>query len=296
MRKLIPCLFLLIGVPAHAELSIFACEPEWAALAQELGGEQVDTFSAVTAQQDPHYIQARPSLIAKLRRADLAICTGADLEIGWLPVLLRQAANPDVQPGNPGFLDASQYVELLEVPVAVDRSMGDVHPYGNPHIQLNPHNIAAVAGELLNRLQTLDPVNSDHYQRRYDDFNQRWQGKILAWTEQAQSLQGMQIVVYHRSWVYLANWLGLVEVAAIEPKPGIPPSTGHLSRLTQEIEQSEVDLIIRAAYQNAKASEWLTRRTGVPAIVVPQTVGAVDGTDNLFSWYDTIIRDLLEHR
>lgn len=296
LRSLILAALVISATPAQAALRIFACEPEWAALATVIGGDEVDVFSATTPQQDVHYIQARPSLIAKLRRADLAICTGADLEVGWLPVLLRQAANPDVRPGQPGFLEASRYANLLEVPTAVDRSMGDVHPYGNPHIQLDPRNIASVAGELLDRLKALDPENADAYTTRYDTFSERWSSKIEAWTLQAEPLQGMGVVVYHRSWVYLVDWLDLREVAAIEPKPGIPPSTGHLAKLTELIDAQDVDVIVRSAYQSAKASDWLSRRTGVPAAVLPQTVGAVAGADDLYSWYDTLINTLLEYQ
>lgn len=295
MKPLLLTALLIAAMPAKAALQVFACEPEWAALATELGGDDVEVFSATTPQQDVHYIQARPSLIAKLRKADLAICTGADLEVGWLPILLRQAANPDVRPGKTGFLEASQYATLLEVPTSVDRSMGDVHPYGNPHIQLNPHNIASVAGEVLNRMKQLDPENAASYTERYDAFSERWQGAIEAWQERGKTLNGMRIVVYHRSWIYLVDWLSLHEVAAIEPKPGIPPSTGHLVKLTEQIDAQHVDVIIRSAYQSAKASDWLSRRTGVPAAVLPQTVGAVDDAENLFSWFDSIIGTLQEY-
>ena len=286
---------LIAGSPAQAALRVFSCEPEWASLASELGGDKLDIFSATRAQQDVHYIQARPSLIAKLRRADLMICTGADLEIGWLPVLLRQSANPTVRPGQPGFLEASKYANLLEVPDTVDRVQGDVHPFGNPHIQLDPRNIGSVAAELASRLQSLDPENAEFYRRRHADFDRRWQEKISAWNERAKPLAGMGLIVYHRSWVYLVDWLGLREVGALEPKPGIPPSTGHLSGLLRQIESQDVALTVRSVYQSARATEWISRRSGIPAAVLPHTVGATDEADDLFGLFDSLLDILLEH-
>ncbi|MCH7508967.1 MAG: zinc ABC transporter substrate-binding protein [Proteobacteria bacterium] len=292
---LLPAL-LLAGFPAQAALRVFSCEPEWASLAEELGGDKLDIFSATHAQQDVHYIQARPSLIARLRRADLMICTGADLEIGWLPVLLRQAANPTVQPGLPGFFEASAFAKLLEVPDSVDRAQGDVHPFGNPHIQLDPRNIAKIAAALALRLQSLDPDNADFYRQRYADFDRRWQEKTKQWTERAKPLAGMGLIVYHRSWVYLVDWLSLREVGALEPKPGIPPSAGHLASILQRIESQDVALTVRSVYQSSRATEWIARRSDVPAVVLPHTVGATAGADDLFGLFDSLVDILLEHR
>lgn len=288
----IAALGLLLAGIAQADLRIFTCEPEWAALAEELGGDAVEAKSAVTGQQDVHYIQARPSLIAGVRRADLVICTGADLEVGWLPLLLRQGGNPNVQPGRPGFFEASQFVELLEVPQKVDRAEGDIHPYGNPHIQLDPRNIGKVARALAERLQELDRKNAGAYARRHADFASRWDAAIERWTEQATPLAGRTFVTHHRSWVYLNEWLGLVELGNLEPKPGIPPSAAHLADLLSSIEGEEVTAIIRSAYQSPRASEWLSDRTGIPALVLPQTVGSVEGTDDLFSMFDVLIERL----
>ena len=292
---LLPAL-LLAGFPAQAALRVFSCEPEWASLAEELGGDKLDIFSATHAQQDVHYIQARPSLIARLRRADLMICTGADLEIGWLPVLLRQAANPTVQPGLPGFFEASAFAKLLEVPDSVDRAQGDVHPFGNPHIQLDPRNIAKIAAALALRLQSLDPDNADFYRQRYADFDRRWQENTKQWTGRAKALAGMGLIVYHRSWVYLVDWLSLREVGALEPKPGIPPSAGHLASILQRIESQDVALTVRSVYQSSRATEWIARRSDVPAVVLPHTVGATAGADDLFGLFDSLVDILLEHR
>ena len=183
---------MLFALPAHAAVEVLACEPEWAALATEIGGKLVNAESATTPQQDPHYIQARPSLIAKVRRAQLVVCTGADLEVGWLPLLLRQGGNAAVQPGQPGFLNAADFVELLEKPSSVDRSLGDVHPYGNPHIQTDPRNIAKVAAALADRLAMLDGANAATYKQRYEDFAQRWAGRGRALDGRRRAAQGQE--------------------------------------------------------------------------------------------------------
>ncbi len=270
-------------------VDVFACEPEWAALAEEIGGERVDVFAATTGRQDVHYIQARPSLIARYRQAELVICTGADLEAGWLPLLARQAGNRRVAPGQPGLLLAAEVVPMLEVPVSVDRAGGDIHPYGNPHIQLDPHNIARVANALAMRLIEIDAASRAHYQSRLQDFETRWETAVTGWEARGAALSGMGVVVHHRSWVYLEQWLGLDELGSLEPKPGIDPSASYLAELLAGLEGEDLKLIIRSAYQSDRASKWLASRAGVPAVVVPQTVGAVPGADDLFSWFDTIL-------
>lgn len=283
---------VLLTATASAELRVFTCEPEWAALATELGGDLIVVDSAITGQQDVHYIQARPSLIAKVRRADLVICTGAELEIAWLPLLLRQAGNPRVQPGRDGFIEASRHVELLEVPVTVDRAEGDIHPFGNPHLQLNPDNIAAVATVIADRLAILDSPHAADYAARYSSFSDRWRKAIADWSRRAKPVEGMAIVTHHKSWIYLVNWLGLVEVGTLESKPGIAPSARHLAALLSAVKGQDVRLIIRAAYQSPRASEWLSGRTEIPAEVLPHTVDSVDGTADLFSWYEVLITRL----
>jgi len=164
----------LIALPAQAALNVFACEPEWAALAKELGGKDVDVYSASSALQDVHKIQPRPSLIAKYRQADLVVCTGSELEIGWLPPLVEKGNNPKVLPGTSGFFEASASVKMLEVPSSVDRALGDVHPYGNPHVQTGPQNIAPVAEALVDRLAEVDGAHAEAYRQRYADFSKRW--------------------------------------------------------------------------------------------------------------------------
>jgi zinc/manganese transport system substrate-binding protein len=277
-------------------VKVFACEPEWAALAQELGGDQVDVHSATSAHQDVHFIQARPSLIAKLRQADLLICSGADLEIGWLPVLLRKASNARVQPGQVGHVDVSKLVPMLDVPSRVDRAEGDIHPYGNPHTQTDPHNIALAAAELSQRLQQIDPKHADVYGKRSAEFMERWKKVIETWEARAAPLHGMKIVTHHVAWVYMAHWLQLDVVGQLEDKPGIPPTAGHLSDLLAEVEQQKVQLIVRADFQPARPSEWLSERSGIPAVVLPHTVGATEKAKDLFSMFDDMLDRLSEAR
>lgn len=289
MKRLLWLFFALVSTPCFADLRVFSCEPEWASLAEEIGGDRVTAFSATTALQDPHYIQARPSLIAKLRRADLVVCSGAQLEIGWLPMLLNKANNAEVRPGGPGFLEASALVKRLEVPVSLDRSQGDMHPQGNPHVQMNPHNVAIVARALAERMQALDP--DVDYGSGLESFLTRWQAAMAGWTKKAAILKGRRIIVHHKSWAYLADWLHLVEVGQLEPVPGVPPSAAHLSRLLAQLgtDGSGADVIIRAPFQDPKASQWLSERTGIPALMLPLTVGGSDGATDLFTLFDDVL-------
>lgn len=281
-----------LASPALAKLRVFACEPEWAELVKIIGGNRVEVSSATTGHQDVHYIEARPSLIAKARRADLIVCTGAELEIGWLPLLLRQAANPDVKPGKSGFFEASEFVELLEVPTKLDRSQGHLHVDGNPHIQLNPNNIGRVAVGLAKRMAALDNGGAQMYAQRHAAFAAKWKEAIREWEREAAPLRGLRVVVHHRSWVYLYDWLGLKEAGVLEPKPGIPPSASHLARLVNDLEGTDIDLIVRSTYQNSRPSEWLSRRTGAPAAILPHTVGSTEHAKDLFKMFDSLIEKL----
>jgi zinc/manganese transport system substrate-binding protein len=283
----------LAPLPALA-LNVFACEPEWSALVTELGGNAVSVHSATTAFQDPHRVEARPSLIAQVRRADLIVCTGAELEIGWLPMLLRQASNPAVQPGKPGYFSASDYVRKLEVPTRLDRAMGDIHPYGNPHIQTSPRTIAAVADALAQRLAEVDPANAALYRSRHEDFMERWNAAMARWEAEGKPLRGMGFVTHHKSWAYLFDWLGLKEVATLEPKPGIPPTSGHLAEVLQVLQRDPAKAVIRAPYQDERPSQWLSERAKIPAIVLPFTVGGTERAKDLFGLFDDTLQRLLE--
>jgi zinc/manganese transport system substrate-binding protein len=274
-------------------LNVFACEPEWASLAQELGGDKVSVVSATTARQDPHHIEARPSLIARMRAADLVVCSGSELEIGWLPLLLTQSGNNRVQPGSPGYLEASRYVLKLEVPTTIDRSMGDVHPGGNPHIHTDPRNIARVAKVLAERLAQLDAANAATYRSRADAFDKRWAEAIARWEKQAAPLKGVPLVQHHKGFTYLINWLGMREVGDLEPKPGIPPTTSHLAGLVEQMKKAPAKMIVYSSYDDPKAAQFLSQRTGIPNVMLPFTVGGSDRAKDLFGYFDDLVARLL---
>ena len=284
---------LALALPAHAALHVFACEPEWGALAKELGGDLVDVSVATNALQDPHQIQAKPSLIARARGADLVVCTGAELEIGWLPVLLQQSGNAKVQAGQPGNFASADFVRKLEVPTQVDRSQGDVHAAGNPHIQTDPRNIALVAAALGTRLQQVDPSHAADYAKRQADFTQRWQQAMARWSAQGAPLKGVPVVSQHNAFVYLYDWLGLKEVAVLEPKPGVEPTASHLQEVQARLKDSPARMVVYAAYQDSRPSDWLSKNAGIPAVKLPFTVGGTDGAKDLFGLFDDTLARLL---
>jgi zinc/manganese transport system substrate-binding protein len=294
LRYFIPVLIAAAWHPAHADLNVFATVPEWAALAQELGGDKVKVYAATNALQDPHHVEARPSLIARARSADLVIATGAELEVGWLPLVLQQAGNPRVRPGQPGYFEAASFVPLLGKPARLDRAEGDVHPAGDPHIQTDPRNIARVAGELATRMAQLDAPNASTYQSRYTQFSARWTASIANWEKQAAPLKGAPIVVQHKAFTYLEAWLGLREIAALEPKPGVEPTTAHLSAVLETLRQTPAKIVIRAAYQSPRASEWMAERGKINAVALPFTVGGTDAAKDLFGLFDDTIARLLK--
>ena len=260
-------------------------------MAKELGGDKVKTYSATHASQDPHYIQARPSLIAKARRADLLVCTGADLEVGWLPVLLERSANSQIQVGAKGHFLAANHVVLLEKLDYVDHSMGHVHAAGNPHFQTDPRRMLEVAKALTNRLIALDPNQASHYQKLGLTFVENMNKALIQWQQQAKAIQQMPIVVHHHSWVYFNDWLGLNQVATLEPKPGIPPSTSHLSQLMQKLKSEPAKVIIYAAYQNPKAAHWLAQKTGIPVLKLHSSLVP---EQTLITFYQSLLDRLLK--
>ena len=284
---------MALSTTASATVNVFACEPEWSALAQELGGDKVSAVSATTAFQDPHRIEARPSLIARLRNANLVVCSGSELEVGWLPLLLQQSGNARVQPGSPGYLEASQYVVKLEVPRVLDRSMGDVHPGGNPHIHTDPRNIAKVAAAMAERLAQVDGANAATYRSRAESFDKRWKEATARWEQQAARLKGVPLVEHHRGFTYLVNWLGMREVGDLEPKPGIPPTTSHLAELVQQMKQAPAKMIVYSSYDDPKAAQFLSQRTGIPSVMLPFTVGGSDRAKDLFGYFDDVVARLL---
>lgn len=282
---------IAVALPSSAALNIFACTPEWGSLAAELGGDKANVYNATSALQDPHRIEARPSLIARARSTDLVVCTGAELEIGWLPLVQAQSGNPKIQAGRPGYFEAANYVALIEKPQRIDRSIGDVHAAGNPHIHLDPHNVAKVAAALSERMTALDSAQSAHYRERARLFLDRWNAATIEWEKQAAPLKGVPLIVYHRNLSYLIRWLGMREVGSLEPRPGLPPTTAHLTELLGSLKRDPAKAIVRVAYNDARAAEWLSDRAGIPSIFVPYTVGGSDAAKDLFTLYaDTVTR------
>jgi len=280
------------AAPAHAQIKAFACEPEWAALATEIGGDLVDVYTATTGQQDPHRVQARPSLIAKARAADIAICTGAELEIGWMPLIQRQT--PNIAPGTDGWFEATSFVQLLDKPVSFDRSQGDIHAYGNPHIQTDPRYVLFVAKPLADRFAKIDPKNAAAYQAGYEDFAKRFQAAIDGWQAKAAPLNGVPIAIQHKSWVYMLTWLGIKEVVALEPKAGVPPSSGYLAQVVDTLGKEPAKFVIRSAYEDPRSSNFIHERVGIPAVMLPFTIGGTEEATDLFTLYDDTINRMLK--
>ena len=289
----VAALLAAAALPAHAAIKVLACEPEWGALATELGGDLVDVAVATSAMQDPHQVQAKPSLIARARNADMVVCTGAEVEVGWLPVLLAQSGNTKVQPGQPGNFASADFVRKLDVPKQVDRSQGDVHPGGNPHIQTDPRNIALVATALGARLAQVDPAHAAQYQQRTAAFTQKWQQNLARWATQAAPLKGVAIAAHHKAYTYMEDWLGLQEVALLEPKPGVEPSASHLEEVLATLKAHPAKLVIYSAYQDPKPDEWLSTNAHIPAVKLPFTVGGTDGAKDLTGLFDDTLTRLL---
>ena len=291
--KLLVALMVAGVLPAQAALKVLATTPDWGALTTELGGERVNVYVATTALQDVHRVEAKPSLVARARSADLVVATGAELEVGWLPVLIQESGNSRIQPGAAGYFEAASALKLLEVPSKLDRAMGDIHPQGNPHVQLDPHNIATVARALTARLAALEPDQAAYYAARGKDFDARWSEAIKRWETKAAPLKGESVVIMHRDQAYLCHWLGLNEVASIEPKPGVPPTASYLGQLVTKLTGAPPRLILLNAYNDAKPANWLSARVHAPAVILPFSVGGSPDAKDLFGLFDDTINKLL---
>jgi zinc/manganese transport system substrate-binding protein len=284
----------LAALPAWANLNVFATVPEWAALAKEIGGDKVRVYTATTALQDPHRIEARPSLLAQARQAHLLIAAGAELEAGWLPLVQRDAGNSAIQSGRPGYFEAAAHVTRLNVPAVLDRAHGDVHAAGNPHIHLDPRNILKVGEALTTRMAELDAANAASYQAAFKAFASKWQTAMSGWEKQAAPLKGVAVLVHHSSFAYLTNWLGMKELGTLEPKPGIEPSSGHLSSLLARQQTQPAKMVLRTAYQQDGPSQWMASRAGIPAVLLPYTVGGTPEAKDLFGLFDDTLQRLLK--
>lgn len=295
MKKIIFIFLCLFSFPAFAKINIVTTIPDLAAIAQEVGGDLVDVKSIARGDQDPHFIEPKPSYAVLINRADLLIEVGLELEVGWLPVLLTQSRNPHVRRGEPGLLTASDGVGLLEIPSGpIDRSQGDIHPYGNPHYWLDPRNGVIIANHIADRLAQLDPPNAAAYQANATHFKTDLSGKIKGWQAELAGIRGKTAVTYHKSYSYFARWSGLQVADYIEPKPGIPPSPTHVLALIDLIKREKIPLIITENYYDPKPSHELAERTGAKVITLPTSVGGEAGIKSYFDLFDTIVRHLKE--
>ena len=285
---------LLSHSAASAALNVLACEPEWAGLVKQLGGELVKVNSATTAFQDPHHIQARPSLIAKARKADILICSGAELEVGWLPILLKKSGNPNIQSQALGHIMTTDHVELLGKLEKVSRGMGDVHAQGNPHVHLDPRRMLKIADVVSQRLAQVDAANAAQYIQNYEKFRVELTSVLNELQPTIAKLNGKKWVVHHNNWVYLNNWLGLLQVATLEPKPGIPPTTKHLASLISKLSDEPASGIAYGSYQSKKAARWLSKKTNTPVIAMPYSIEDWQAEGSISRWYQNLISSLSE--
>ena len=294
MKKILPALLIFLPLVVQAKFKVVTTIPDLAALASEVGGDKIDVESLARGDQDPHYIEPKPSFALKLNRADLLIEIGLQLEIGWLPVLLTQSHNPKIQTGALGHLQASEGLNLLEIPTGpVDRSQGDVHPEGNPHYWLNPRNGLIIAKHIADRLAEIDPANAALYQQNFKSFQARLQKKIIEWEKAISPLKGKKIITYHKSFSYFVNWSGLAVVDQIEPKPGIPPSPSHILALIDRITAEKIPLIITENYYDPRASQKLSQKTGAKVLLLPTSVGgetAIKTYEDLFDYLVTQLK------
>jgi zinc/manganese transport system substrate-binding protein len=279
--------FLAFAAPASAELNVVATLPWIGSLAGDLGKDHVKVATLVKSNQDPHYVEAKPSMIVEVRRADILMYNGLDLEVGYLPVLTESSRNPKVQPGTPGNLDCSQFVNPIERPVSVSRSMGDVHPLGNPHYHLSPSNILKVAEGIAERLSGVDPANSDFYRKNLASFQERFKEKQKEWAHH--DLRGKKFLPYHKFFEYPANEFVFEIVGYVEPKPGIPPSAGYVEKIIETIRKVKPDAILITNYSGEKEARFLSEKTGVKFIVVPHDVGATPACKDWFALMDQVL-------
>ncbi|HJZ84512.1 MAG TPA: metal ABC transporter substrate-binding protein [Polyangia bacterium] len=291
------CLLALIVLgawqqPALAKLRVVTSIETLAALSREVGGDRVDVRSLSRGYEDPHFVQAKPSLVVTLNRADALVYVGLELEVGWLPPLVQQSRNPKIQQGQPGNIDCSSAIKVEDVPnVPADklRALGDIHPLGNPHYWIPPQNALAIAGLLGQRFAQLDPAGADGYRGRAADFAKRLQAKQTDWLKQAAPLRGVRVVSYHKSWSYVARWLGLEEVGYIEPKPGVPPSTQHTAMLIELMRKDGVRSVLEESFYPRNLAQVVADKAGAKLAILPSDVGAEPSIKTYFDLVDAVL-------
>jgi zinc/manganese transport system substrate-binding protein len=287
--------FLAVWVGWHAaeaKLRVVTTIETLGALAREVGGDRIDVQALVHGYQDPHFVQAKPSLVLTLNRADVLVYVGLDLEVGWLPPLVQQSRNPKIQTGQPGNVDASTAIHPADIPtVPADqmRALGDVHPLGNPHYWLPPDNAGALAALLARRFAALDPGSAGVFQARARDFQQRLAAREVEWKKRAAAMKGRRLVTYHKSWSYVTRWLGMEEVGYIEPKPGVPPTANHTAQLIQVMKQEGVKTILIETFYPRSLADILGRETGARVLSLPSDVGANPAIRTYFDLVDAVV-------
>jgi len=292
MKKVTTALLILLPFFIFAKVKVVGTIPDYTSIAKEIGGERVTVETLVKGTQDPHFADALPSHIIRLNRADLLISTGLGLESGWLPALLKNARNKKIQQGSEGFLEASRFVSLLDIPAKIDKSMGDVHPGGNPHFYTAPDQLFLIAKAVKNRLKIIDPQGKEYYEKQWTDFKTRYSQEVKKWKEKVKGMEGTRIVVYHESWVYLLKWLGFEKVGALEPKPGIPPSAGHVSRLLKRIKGKDVKFIFQEIYHPTSLSKVFSKKSGIRLLILPSMTGAQKDVKTIWDKFDAIINKI----
>jgi zinc/manganese transport system substrate-binding protein len=288
MRKIFLsiALSLMFTTSAFAGLNVLATLPWIGSAAKEIGKDKVNVTVLAKPSQDAHFLEAKPSMILAARKADIIMYDGLDLEIGYLPLVIESSKNPKLMPGKPGNLDCSQFITVLEKPTTVDRSMGDVHPLGNPHYHFLPSRVLRVAEGITRLLADADKSNASYYEANYKAFAERLHEKEKQW--HAVQLQGKKYIAYHKYFEYLADEFGFRFIGYLEPKPGIPPSAGHIEGLIETMKKEKPTAILVTPAYGMQAAESLSAKTGVKVIVLPHDVGSMDNTGDLISFWDKI--------
>lgn len=289
MNKILLMLFLLAAFaqPAFAKVNVVATLPWIGSIVSEIGKDRVEVTTLVKPGQDPHALEPRPSMILASRKADIIAYNGLDLEIGYLPVIIESSRNPKIQPGRIGNLDCSKYVQVMERNMSVDRSMGDVHPLGNPHYHFSPKNILRIAEGIAGTLSQVDPANAQIYSANLVAFRQKLGAKLSEWN--TKQVKGKEFVAYHKLFEYLADEFGFEIVGYVEPKPGIPPTPGHIKNLIETMKTARPDAILTTVYYPRRDVEFLSERTGVRYITIPHDVGVVPGASDWFLLMDHVL-------
>ncbi len=287
------CIFSTQGVFSE-RLQVVTTYPYIANIVEKIGADRVRVIPLARGDYNPHVIIPKPSYIAKLRRADLLIINGGQLEIGWLPPILKQANNANIQPEEKGFLDLSMCVHLIDIPTSVSREQGDVHPEGNPHFSLDPDNILIIAKTIADKLCELDPESASFYHANNAEFARVWEQKMKEWKDKMESIKGIKVVEYHKIYDYFLRRFGLVIAGTVEPLPGIPPTSKHIGEVERLIERDKILFILQDVYNPQDASEYLSKRLGVKMIVLPHDVGAVKEADGIISLFDEMVRRMTQ--